>query len=1339
MRDHVSMRRLRGRWLGVTFVLAALVGAGLMAWLAVYLRKRGLEWDAKLSEIVSAAMVVGAAVFSAAGKVARWLPAPKLKDEQVESDVADLAAALRIQGRFEGVLSGLYVYDRLPMPVRWKSVGELSSGPRPRSPDPAHAREAVAGSFDEVMEYFRQLPESRLLVLGSAGGGKTVLVTELARRLLAARKVGDPVPVTIPVTAWDPRQTSLFDWVSDQLVRINADLAQRVSDGRRYVTRAQALVDRQKVLPILDGIDEVVEEARPMATLAVNRYGWTQPLVVTCRTDEYLQAITAERGTPIARVAAVTLQPLEIADIKGYLGPDRDEHWKALYDRLDAEPHGALAIALANPLMLWLAWAVYSGDGRRPAELADRGRFGSRDAIEHHLLAEFVPAVYPESKKRQSEPVLHRLLSSAPRRWLGFLAADKYLHSRSKGARARQPIDLFETRDAQNVAWWRFTGAARGYRIVGVIIRAALLWAVIWRLVLFELRRNGYWRHGSFAGPVRFRELFLSGSLGRTIWPTVRRVINVVPEITRRHAFSGINTFLSTAFQPPSAGAITVAIVVFLVGAAVYANMESARPRHLHISMRQVAACAGIIVRDVLFLALVIWAVLALWHKTNLASSIFTARSTWYAVIAVGLVTNLPGIPFKLLVQTDVVGAVTPLESLRMDRWADIAMTSTRRAIVAGVIVLLSGTQLALSYLVFAAASTLVAVVLGGRRGSASRSYTDACIWLGLTGRLPWRPMRFLIDAQRRGVFQEIGAIFRFRHARVQRQLRDWYEDYRPGLQQSLALYRRVTDRLRASSNDRAATLVGARERVESYRVLADQNLAEFGPDLARALGIQAALLRDQGYRDEELDTLAQLVATHRQLAELDSAATAALAGSLDQFAWRLSEAGRNDEALGVMTEAAEIYCPLAVTDRTTYQPALEKSLTWLGRHTAPGGRIFFSAHAADAVLNRYRDLVLDEPGHGPDARALSLARLAQLLRRHDHGADAVTVMNEAVQIYAEHALTGPATAWADRAKALTELAGGLALSRGSDAAAALANSTLIYRELVLLEPAKYRPLLIRSLCGLAALYAELDRGKELRAIRQAVSEYRAVAQRLSDQRSAARGATDLGDSAGRDLASDGGDLAPPSGDFAPGHREPDPRCEESTPGRGEPGSGELPLAWLSRLAMRLWKLGVQDAAVEAAGIGRELSAARPGDSDAERAVGRPRLIWDVPTGPDIGSATSTSRRTSRDELTSLVDRHDLQAFRFLLAGRGDESHAEAVKAAGYCRQLVTEYRRLADTRPADYLRDLAKWLDLLATQLHKAGAAEDEAAAAGEALLIRRRLGDSGAEPTVSNVIWPA
>jgi hypothetical protein len=61
-------------------------------------------------------------------------------------------------------------------------------------------------------------------------------------------------------------------------------------------------------------------------------------------------------------------------------------------------------------------------------------------------------------------------------------------------------------------------------------------------------------------------------------------------------------------------------------------------------------------------------------------------------------------------------------------------------------------------------------------------------LWLALRGQLPLQLMRFLDDARRRGVLRQVGAVYQFRHARLQDRLAE--NNARPGIVRS-----RPTDR----------------------------------------------------------------------------------------------------------------------------------------------------------------------------------------------------------------------------------------------------------------------------------------------------------------------------------------------------------------------------------------------------------------------------------------------------------------------------------------------------------------------------------------------------------------
>jgi hypothetical protein len=70
-----------------------------------------------------------------------------------------------------------------------------------------------------------------------------------------------------------------------------------------------------------------------------------------------------------------------------------------------------------------------------------------------------------------------------------------------------------------------------------------------------------------------------------------------------------------------------------------------------------------------------------------------------------------------------------------------------------------------------------IGVVIGLAIGTCLTAWGQwlvfAKLWLPLTGRLPWSVAGFLEDACRRGVLRQVGAVYQFRHARLQAHLID--------------------------------------------------------------------------------------------------------------------------------------------------------------------------------------------------------------------------------------------------------------------------------------------------------------------------------------------------------------------------------------------------------------------------------------------------------------------------------------------------------------------------------------------------------------------------------------
>jgi len=159
-------------------------------------------------------------------------------------------------------------------------------------------------------------------------------------------------------------------------------------------------VAQQKILPLLDGLDEIGWPNARSVIAALN--DWHGPFVLTCRTADYDEFI--QRFAVISSAPAIEVAPLTPANVARYLvsggtsqGGDR---WTAVVEAIGADPTGPAARALSLPLTLALARSVYSSPECDPAELVDKSRFPTRRSIEDGLVDEFIVAAYADKRER---------------------------------------------------------------------------------------------------------------------------------------------------------------------------------------------------------------------------------------------------------------------------------------------------------------------------------------------------------------------------------------------------------------------------------------------------------------------------------------------------------------------------------------------------------------------------------------------------------------------------------------------------------------------------------------------------------------------------------------------------------------------------------------------------------------------------------------------------------------------------------------------------------------------------------------------------------------------------
>jgi hypothetical protein len=294
-----------------------------------------------------------------------------------------------------------------------------------------------ASSARTISEHYAALSstgDSRLMIIGKAGAGKTVSEIQLAAHLLKKWQSGDPVPVQISISSWNT-DVPFQEWLAEQL------------DERRLVPNlrvAREIVEKRMVLPILDGLDEMdsagvpVKEQRALKALRRlnSEYGdrdTKAPIVLTCRTDRYRQI---SRKVRLSGATVLELQPLDSSQQLKFLRAagltEDDGTWQARWVGVagaltwSGSPT-SLARQLQTPWRMALLTTVYAevDDEYRPVRDPNHLLAMSAHLVPEHLLGLYVRAATANANAiSKSRYVDHGKVED----WLSYVASYMKLH-----------------------------------------------------------------------------------------------------------------------------------------------------------------------------------------------------------------------------------------------------------------------------------------------------------------------------------------------------------------------------------------------------------------------------------------------------------------------------------------------------------------------------------------------------------------------------------------------------------------------------------------------------------------------------------------------------------------------------------------------------------------------------------------------------------------------------------------------------------------------------------------------------------------------------------------------
>jgi transcriptional regulator with XRE-family HTH domain len=615
------------------------------------------------------------------------------------------------------------IQDPFPLPVRWQQapddVMDHWENIRRVLPGESAAPLDLAGRLPEITDVYRRIPSGRLVVLGRAGSGKSVLAARFVLDLLRTRDRGDAVPVVFSLGSWDPTITGFRDWLARRLVRDHPGLAATGGNGSNLAT---ALIEAGRILPVLDGFDELATGLHRAALDALN--ATTLPLLLTSRPGEYA---TVAGTDALTAAAAVRLTDLTVADLVDYLPRTTRKNggataWDPVLAELRDHPERPASVnlraVLTTPLMVGLARAIYSDPaGHDPSELLDTDRFGSQYELEDHLLGSFIPTVYRDQQSRW-EP-------ERVRGWLGYLA---------------RHLDRVGTRD---LTWWQLGSTMRRWRrgvVVGLVAGIAVVFAAGFAAALMGMLGFGTGAvDGLTAGPLEGLAAGLSIGLLRVVGPALGGAAFKPSRVQIR--FHGGNRRLGARF-------IRRFTVVLVLGLAFAGGL----------------GLAGV-------LGIQFWIVGRLGPGPG------------YGVLTGLVLGPLVGLAWGIMARIeapiDVRTAISPTDLLITNRATVIFESSVLGLVCAvgyGVMAgLLHGPRYGLLHGLTYGLVLGLAVGLGVTLGLTAwgQWLVFARVWLPLTGRLPWQVAAFLEDACRRGVLRQVGAVYQFRHARLQAHLTD--------------------------------------------------------------------------------------------------------------------------------------------------------------------------------------------------------------------------------------------------------------------------------------------------------------------------------------------------------------------------------------------------------------------------------------------------------------------------------------------------------------------------------------------------------------------------------------
>lgn len=674
--------------------------------------------------------------------------------------VDQLAIAIKSQWKTE--IEIWRVNEPYPLPVSWspadsalsddweqlQRLARSGAGFGPLDPATAQdpAPDLLFGQDNELIELLPRIPTGRLLVLGEPGAGKTILMVRLALDLVTGRTSGSPIPFLVPLASWDPETEDFYIWLFRRLKvdhRVLADPAPEAEEGSTWF---EALTARGLILLLLDGLDEIPDKVRGLALRKINdAVSNGQHLVVTCRIEEYMNAVSPQDGSEGARLrgaAAIQLNPLSTDVVVRYLlddttSPNARRRWAPVVAALyTSHPQPPVVSALMTPLMASMARVIYNPrpgeeteDIRDPEELC-RPSLANREAVELILLDGFIPAAYRKPDRWTGEQA---------RPWLSFLASH-----------------LQNTAMTEDFAWWQLREAKASGVSTGVLAGMAagmtigLLGAIVGALLgglAFRVQGGLLFGIGGLAmGALVGLEVTAYINANRAMLPSRGLDVRWKRLVIQFIAFSVFWTLVCRVFLHTR----LIEALVIGCGLSLYSGVVASTVAPVP-NVLSGAASPGIILARDRRAAIIRGVTIGLTSGIGILAFCYAifGRTAWTMSSSIAAFRH--GTSYWTVAWHYSRDFLSP-------------SSSENKPTVGHLNGLITGLALGLWAVCWS-------FILPGQKGTAWGAFLVARSNLALRHSLPYPLMDFLADAHNRGVLRQVGSRYQFRHIKLQRRL----------------------------------------------------------------------------------------------------------------------------------------------------------------------------------------------------------------------------------------------------------------------------------------------------------------------------------------------------------------------------------------------------------------------------------------------------------------------------------------------------------------------------------------------------------------------------------------